>query len=154
MPKIKPLNVSDCVEFLEKHKQEIINGDYDVIINHSSNSDWVDNINHEYLSFLAKYCPSSKQAIAKLSIHKNVLNYLYLNSNNDILWGLARNPSTPIEILSKLAKNEDVQIRRGVAENPSTPIDSLEILARDGEHFVRSGIAVNPKAPVYIKNKL
>jgi hypothetical protein len=59
---------------------------------------------------------------------------------------LAKNPNTPPETLTILARDEDSDVRRGVANNPNTPPETLTILARDENSDVRWGVARNPKS--------
>ena len=59
----------------------------------------------------------------------------------------ARNPSTPAEVLVKLATDEAWGVRKAVAENPRTPADALAILATDEDWRVRQAVAGNPNAP-------
>lgn len=40
-------------------------------------------------------------------------------------FSIAKNPSTPVEILKLLAKDKDEAVRSDVASNPSTPKDTL-----------------------------
>jgi len=59
---------------------------------------------------------------------------------------LAKNPSTPVDLLLELATDDYWGIRRDVAENPSTPLDILRALAKDPSDWVRYCVAKNPKA--------
>ena len=58
---------------------------------------------------------------------------------------VAQNPSTPVEVLRKLAPNYHWQVRMYVAKNPSTPEDVLRNLAKDEDWGVRGNVAQNPK---------
>jgi hypothetical protein len=60
---------------------------------------------------------------------------------------LARNPNTPPEVLTILARDEDYWVRCGVARSPNTPPETLTILARDKDWGVRCGVAWNPNTP-------
>lgn len=62
-------------------------------------------------------------------------------------WNVARNPSTPADILAELANDEDDDVRGAVAENPNTPADILAELANDEEVYVRYIVAANPNTP-------
>jgi len=59
---------------------------------------------------------------------------------------LAKNPSTPVDLLRELAKDEDEDVRGQVAANPNTPMDALRDLAQDEKWLVRYCVAENPKA--------
>jgi len=52
-------------------------------------------------------------------------------------WHIARNPSTPIELLEYLSKDEDIFVSANVADNPNTPIELLEKLSKDKSRLVR-----------------
>lgn len=69
----------------------------------------------------------------------------------------ARKPSTPVDVLKKLADDHSWLVRASVAENPNTPVDILRKLAKEsgfsGES-VRSHLAKNPNTPVDILKKL
>jgi hypothetical protein len=60
---------------------------------------------------------------------------------------IARDSSTPPDVLAKLAKHEKWQVRAAVADNPSTPEDVLKDLAEDKEIFVQAITANNPNTP-------
>ncbi len=59
---------------------------------------------------------------------------------------VAKNPNTPIDVVSSLLydKNEDVRI--AVAER-KIPIECLKILANDISSYVRGAVASNPRTP-------
>jgi len=68
---------------------------------------------------------------------------------------LAENPSTPLDILRKLAKDKDSwRVRTNVARNPSTPIAVLHDLAKDEYSGVRMYVALNPSISLDILRKL
>lgn len=50
---------------------------------------------------------------------------------------LAKDPNTPEEALSELAKDRDWIVRSYAASNPNTPIEALAELAKDGYREVR-----------------
>jgi hypothetical protein len=57
---------------------------------------------------------------------------------------VARNPCTPTDVLTDLAKDDDGDVRCSVAYNPCTPADALTALAKDEYSFVRRNVAGNP----------
>lgn len=69
-------------------------------------------------------------------------------------WGLARNPSTPSDILNKLSSSDNEYTRAPVAQNPNTLLKDLEKLAVDHEWNVRRSVAQNPQVSVDLLNKL
>jgi pentose-5-phosphate-3-epimerase len=62
-------------------------------------------------------------------------------------WAVAKNPHTPVEVLTKLAKDEINLVRALVATNPNTPAAVLQNLFSD-EKIVRDGLSGNPNTPV------
>ena len=60
---------------------------------------------------------------------------------------VARNPHTPVEVLTRLADDPEWRVREHVAENPRTPADVLVVLASDSSGAVRERVAKNPSAP-------
>ena len=68
-----------------------------------------------------------------------------LNSDWCVRRNAAENPSTPIDVLTELAKDSDYIVRRRVACNPNTPADVLSELAKDSDWCVRRNAAENPK---------
>ena len=69
------------------------------------------------------------------------------NMTSDDKYKWARNPSTPLDILRKLAKDKNWGVRAGVAGNSSTPVDVLRALAKDEHWGVRCNVAENPSTP-------
>ena len=68
---------------------------------------------------------------------------------------LAQNPSTPAEVLSKLASKEQPrELRIAAAMNPSAPSDVLEELSRDDDAELRCAVAGNEAAPTEVLARL
>jgi hypothetical protein len=65
-----------------------------------------------------------------------------------VLSSLARNPSAPGEALTRLAEDPDPGMRIGVALNPSTPVELLTRLAEEPDKDMRRCVAENPSTPV------
>ena len=88
----------------------------------------------------------------------HILEELFNNSEKDLaLTHLASNPSTPPELLEKLADrtNGYGDIGREVAANPSTPVSLLEKLADSNFHnAVHQGVACNPMTPPFLLERL
>jgi 3-methyladenine DNA glycosylase AlkC len=61
---------------------------------------------------------------------------------------IARNPSTPADVLVRLATDKNKYVRMCVAANPSTPVDVLAQLAADENKWVRWYVANNPQTAV------
>jgi len=68
-------------------------------------------------------------------------------------WAVAKNPHTPVEILTRLARDEINLVRALVATNPNTPETLLEKLFED-EKIVRDGLSGNPSTPPHILEAL
>jgi hypothetical protein len=64
-------------------------------------------------------------------------------------WAVAKNPHTPVDVLSNLANDEVNLVRALVATNPATPSAVLEKFFGD-EKIVRDGLSGNPSTPVKI----
>lgn len=65
----------------------------------------------------------------------------------------ARNPLTPVEVLSVLAEDADPSIRSLVASNPSTEPHALEVLCQDARPAVRECAAGNPRTPTMARKR-
>ena len=61
----------------------------------------------------------------------------------------AKDPGTPAEVLTKLAR-EDVSLSRLVARNPSTPIDMLRELGSSKDTTTRKWVTTNPNTPANV----
>jgi hypothetical protein len=61
-------------------------------------------------------------------------------------WAVAKNPHTPVEVLTKLAADGVNLVRALVATNPNTPQAVLQNLFGD-EKIVRDGLSGNPATP-------
>ena len=77
-----------------------------------------------------------------------------LNSDCVVRSNAARNPATPADVLTELAKDNNCDVRCFVAENPSTSADVLTELAKDSYWCVRSYAAGNPNTPVDVLTEL
>ena len=66
----------------------------------------------------------------------------------------AGNPNTPVDVLTELAKDNDCDDRRNAAGNPNTPADVLTELAKDSDWCVRRNAAGNPNTPVDVLTEL
>lgn len=62
-------------------------------------------------------------------------------------WAVAKNPHTPVDVLTKLSTDEVNLVRALVATNPSTPAKILEGFFSD-EKIVRDGLSGNPATPI------
>lgn len=65
----------------------------------------------------------------------------------DLYRQVARNPSTPPDILAELAHHEDVYVVRNVARNRSTPPQTFFELARHEDAEVIWAVFDNPSSP-------
>ncbi len=64
-------------------------------------------------------------------------------------WAVAKNPHTPVDVLTNLASDEVNLVRALVATNPKTPSLVLEKFFND-EKIVRDGLSGNPSTPLKI----
>ena len=97
---------------------------------------------------------SSRSAASDPSTPIDLLRKLASDENEYIRRGAAENPSTPADLLRELADDKNMWVRWGVAQNPSTPVDLLTLLASDAKIEVRKGVAKNPFTPVDLLDKL
>jgi hypothetical protein len=67
---------------------------------------------------------------------------------------VAANPSTPEQVLARLAQDSLSLVRRHVAENPHTTVDVLSRLASDSEPDVRLAVVENIGTPPEILARL
>ncbi|VEP17727.1 hypothetical protein H1P_6390003 [Hyella patelloides LEGE 07179] len=113
---------------------------------------------------LARSSTTEPKTLVKLA-ESNDFNLLYaiagnLNTPLDILEklseilslqvGIAANPQTPLSILKKLASSKNYVVRQAVARNKSVSSEILEILARDRDLRVLLAITQNPHTPTSI----
>jgi hypothetical protein len=67
---------------------------------------------------------------------------------------VARNPSTPVKILTYLMTDPEEMVRMDVAENKMTSTKMLKSLANDSCESVVSRVAENPNTPAVISKML
>ena len=77
-----------------------------------------------------------------------------LNSDYDVRVSVAENPSTPVDVLTELAKDRDWYIRSYAACNPNMLVDVLTELAKDSDWYIRRYAAGNPNTPVDVLTEL
>lgn len=78
-----------------------------------------------------------------------------LFSKEDILMALAENPSSPPELLQKLSANESISIRAKVAANPSTDLDVLSRLGQEKlSYILHAALASNPNVPQAVVDRI
>lgn len=66
-------------------------------------------------------------------------------SDRDVVYAVAKNPSTPVAILNQLASDKKTDVRASVADNTGAPVELLDMLAKDKQMAVRRNVAENPK---------
>lgn len=108
-----------------------------------------ENVSPEVLDFLAHKTPRNFDEITNFEhLLPKTIRYILANSSSAyVLYNLAANPSTPLDILEKLSKEEDERIRELVASNPSTPSEILSELAQDPSKSVVVNAVANPNTP-------
>lgn len=77
---------------------------------------------------------------------EEVLKILSIDEDIWVRENLARNPSLPSYILSRLKDDTD-GIKSAVARNPNTDRETLNILSLDQSRLVRTSVAKNPNTP-------
>ena len=170
MPTIKPVDIQDCVKFINQNREEIISGIYDIEIEGL----WVNKIDNAELVFIAKHCVSSKEIIAETATAPNVLEFLAESCIEGVKRGVAKNPNTPLGCLGFLAKDcsdelvliaiaerKDLMpsiwlelagkkigvVEVAVASNANAPISILINLAKNSNSSVREAVAENGNTP-------
>lgn len=137
MPIIQPMDVADCRKFIKQHREEIMEGIYDIQFGFDQTLSTTD------LLFLAQHCESARKLLAEdQRTPANILEALA--KYESVRKSVARNPSTPAATLATLAKDADGVVRESVAGNPSTPAATLAALAKDEDYTVRRLVAGNP----------
>jgi hypothetical protein len=59
-------------------------------------------------------------------------------------WALARNPSTPVDILEEMSRQEEYGVRSALANNRSINDAAVNALARDPNPSIRVMLTYNP----------
>lgn len=67
---------------------------------------------------------------------------------------LAANPSTPLDLLTEVAKKDPVGTELSLASNRNSPPEMLEHLANSGQENVRRAVAANPSTPASTLTRL
>jgi len=86
------------------------------------------------------------EELVELSLEKKAKKK-WVPSDRELELGLARNPNTPSDYLSKLIQHVDIWTVIASASNPNLPISSIEALSKHEDEKVRSAVASNPSAP-------
>ena len=98
---------------------------------------------------------TEKLCLAKdVSTPADILEALAVDADESVRASVAANEKCPVEILKKLALDPSVGVRMSVARNRSTPRLVLESLAEDSAKEVRLGVAWNPRCPYEVLKAL
>lgn len=141
--KIVPEDWDDFVSFINKHREDIADGRYDLRIE----KDWARDLTIEDLLLLIEHCPSSRLTIASATKFPEVLDRLSRDSSGDIREEVADNPRTSANTLDTLAKDPIAAVRMATAGNATISAANLERLSQDAVNYVRWGVAHNEKTP-------
>jgi len=102
-----------------------------------------------YRHLVSTLSEEGRDKVAKnTSTPPDILTMLAMDEDWQVRWGVAMNTSTPPDILTTLAEDPDVDVRWHVAGNTSTPPDILKTLGKDPDVFVRQRVAKNPHTPL------
>lgn len=142
---IQPEGASFCRKFISEHRQEIIAGEYTVVVNKK----WINDLSIEEINFLSKYCIESREIIGENVKDLSVLESLSNDKDLGVQISISRNKNISLKLIEKLAKADSL-VRTGIAENENTPIKILEILARDSSGSVRAAVAKNKNSSMEI----
>ncbi|MEU6879693.1 translation initiation factor 2 [Streptomyces sp. NPDC046712] len=78
-------------------------------------------------------------------LSRAVVDELLLSREDDDLWCLAHNYSTPPDVVAHVARVGDPTARLAVARRADLPRDLVELLARDPDPAVRTAVSVRPE---------
>ena len=124
------------------------------------------NASFDLLAQLAQQEDSAVRAEVARNVNIRAELLIELSKHDDVIWAVACNPNTPLEVLGDLARrgtNEKAmwgggrlrnRVRQGLAENVNIPVELLAELAGDTDDFVRAAAASNVKTPVELLTKL
>ncbi len=84
--------------------------------------------------------------LARKSQDPKILTQLSKDKTYDVRSALARNPSTPPDILHQCVLKGSRPIKFYVAQNPSTSIETLDLLSRDDSHWLRVEVAARSRS--------
>ena len=141
--RIVPEDWDDFVSFINKHREDIAEGRYDLRIE----KDWARELTEEDLLLLIEHCPSSRLTIASATKSAKLLDRLSRDSSSDIREEVADNPRTSASTLDSLAKDMIASVRMAAAGNAATSVENLELLSQDAVNYVRWGVAHNENTP-------
>lgn len=74
--------------------------------------------------------------------------------SDSVAFALAANPSTPAEVVARLAANASFTVRRAAAHRTDPPAGTYALLATDPERVVRHPVAANPAVPGQVLRSL
>ena len=78
-----------------------------------------------------EYEPVRQHALSNPRIDVNILRKLHKSFLEKTQWAIARNTSSPKDVLDHLANSRFVDVREQVANNPNTDIETLKRLTKD-----------------------
>ncbi|MGW2016448.1 translation initiation factor 2 [Streptomyces sp. NPDC001927] len=78
-------------------------------------------------------------------LSRAVVDELLKEREDDDLWCLAHNYSTPPDVVAHVARVGDPEARRTVARRKDLPRDLMDLLARDPDPGVRTAVSVRPE---------
>ncbi|MEU9998504.1 translation initiation factor 2 [Streptomyces sp. NPDC050848] len=78
-------------------------------------------------------------------LSRAVVDELLKEREDDDLWCLAHNYSTPPDVVAHVARVGDPEARREVARRKDLPRDLVDLLARDPDPGVRTAVSVRPE---------
>ncbi|MBF0428763.1 MAG: hypothetical protein HQL94_07555 [Magnetococcales bacterium] len=154
MPVIDPTSLDDCIDFINKNRNDIQEGTYDVKIR----AEWLATLPLDKVRFLLEYCVSTKKVVARVIKGTGqgtaILERLGLDDNQEVRLCVASNPHTPTATLIKLAEDYFEEVRLAVASNPMVPDELLNQMSLDKSTHIRNAVVRNPKTPLKIINRL
>lgn len=86
--------------------------------------------------------------LAGVKVGDYEIDELFGPTETDLMYSVASNPNTPLDLLEELSKSEDFEVRNGVAQNKAAPVELLELLTFDSKSPVVASVILNHSAPV------
>ena len=129
----KELATRDVTDDLFDTAEPLDESDY-----HELDRPWKDRENENELDDANKQIRSRIRIASDRSTPPNILHELITDATYEVLHALAKNPNTQPEDLRRLGKMEDVGIKENLARNHSTPLDVIEEVSEtDDEDILR-----------------
>lgn len=154
MPVIDPVSLEDCIDFINKNRDDIREGTYDVKIR----AEWLKVLPAEMVHFLLGHCVATKKVVGLVLKGKGageaILAQLARDENQEVRQCVASNPYTTAAILESMADDYFEDVRLALARNPGVPDQLLNQMSQDKSTYIRLAVVQNPRTPLKLMNRL